>query len=622
MKLIDLISLIKEEDNHPMSREKISAMKRFVANIHDCITFSDGTFPDNIQLNWLSDSSSRTRLPSNLMDRFMNQMVGVEPRANVDFDNEISSIVSMVKNSIEDVNSISILHINQLVYLMWKLGFAFVQTPQGDRFGVFGEVYVSMARFIGRLNCDVKGRNISPVPGDKKSIRLADYIAALLTMFDIQVDVGTVMEYIKLRQEDNNFRYVLVDSGGIKNAYTECVFKSCMNNDGSNQGKESLDYYDAMPNIKLLVGYKGAKAYSRAILWGLRDGTYLVDRVYDYNGTMNMEDYIDDAIRSEKKTLNVFNSGGDVVEIKLKDARAGSGQAGMVGWKLKPSKIYGVVCPIPNGIPNYNYSPYFDSVLGIYIPDKYGDKIVFLVGSLGGQTITTRNKIEHAGNSNKFLRVSGSTGAISNYYYLIGSDGNFVKDTSRLLRVNGSIVYKGDGIELCVSPNKRVGVYDKLKMQDINRYVRLFESKKFVEDAIGDIRVTDIKKNPVQAEDLIANINVYAHREMVITNEFTGCTILKEEACLLINPPMTPNRYVNIGISGYNGVMVMEEDVLKDDSNFVRLSEYHRATDDFYYNFSVYAPVKDVVKDKHGNAYLANCIEINSDGLPILKQKG
>ena len=221
----------------------------------------------------------------------------------------------------------------------------------------------------------------------------------------------------------------------------------------------------------------------------------------------------------------------------------------------------------------------------------------------------------------KYMRVSGSTGSIPGYYYLTGSNGDFVKDTSKLIRIDGSVARKDDNIYLCVSHNKKVSAYDVSKMQDINRYTRLFESKKFTEEIISSVRITDIKKNPIQTKDVIDNISVYVHRDMVITNEFTGYAILKEEACLLINPPRQPNRYVNIGISGYNGAMVIEEDMVRDDPNSVKLSEYHRATDDFYYSFPVYAPAKDVVRDKHGNAYLANCIEINSDGLPVLKPK-
>ena len=97
-------------------------------------------------------------------------------------------------------------------------------------------------------------------------------------------ELGTVMNDYKILSQKTEYRV----TKNITDIYDRCLHKSCLNN-GKGEGiSDSLVFYESMDNCRILYGKRGDNIVSRALMWQLLDGTWYVDRIYDYtSGSKN-----------------------------------------------------------------------------------------------------------------------------------------------------------------------------------------------------------------------------------------------------------------------------------------------------------------------------------------------
>lgn len=355
------------------------------------------------------------------------------------------------------------------------------------------KIIQSLLRMCYRLYSELVDKNIKPVEGDSKAIKLSKYIQAIFDILDIKTDVGTFIEKLYLLKEDSEqYYYILYDYKDIPQGYRDCLHKSCMNNSSSSV-HEAVNFYTWFKGIRLLCIKQDNKIVSRAILWQLPNKNWLCDRIYSYNDCVNMYEDIESKLGNE---FTVHNYNKDTTEnIIIEDMRRGKTEADFYGFVKNKEKMYVSVQEIDTPYPS-KLSPFFDSVRTIKINKKYCRKIVFIF-----------NRVSIKNNRNKYIYVrNSSTDFIQNW--AISINNNYIYDINRIIRVN-DMVFDKDNLSIYINRDYSISAEAKSTSDYsiIGSSNSLGSNRSYIDkisdEYIQDIKITDYYNNNIDKKSII-----------------------------------------------------------------------------------------------------------------------
>ena len=360
----------------------------------------------------------------------------------------------------------------------------------------------AIVRMCYRLQCQLNGNTIEPVTGDTKSIKLSSYLQAIFDMIGVKIDVGTFIEKLHLLKEKSaEYKYVLYDYKDIPQGYNDCLHKSCMNNSNSTV-RESVNFYTWFKGIRLLCIEQDNKIVSRAILWQLPNKNWLCDRIYSYNGCVDMYSDIESKLGEEFK-VNKYGTNQTEL-ILIEDMRTGKDEAGFYGFLKQRDKIYVSVQEIDKPC-EYDTTPFFDSVRTIKIHKQYCNKISFIF-----------NKDNLKRYSNSVIRVRESSNAFADRW-CIRLSVKYIYDINEVVRINGD-AFSIKNINLTINHNRQI-----TSTSNSDSCVKLASNSiyasKLTKRYMHNVVATDFYNNPIDILGLpikwyaVDNIIMYVNEE-------------------------------------------------------------------------------------------------------------
>lgn len=462
----------------------------------------------------------------------------------IENDNIIKVISDMKKIGL-DTNNISISD----AALGYINGCFVTSTEQIDNY----KIIQSLLRMCYRLYSELIDKNIKPIGGDSKSIKLSKYIQAIFDILDIKTDIGTFIEKLYLLKEDSKqYDYILYDYKDIPQGYNDCLHKSCMNNSNSSV-HEAVNFYTWFKNIRLLCIKQSDKIVSRAILWQLSNKNWLCDRIYSYNNCVDMYEDIKNKLGAE---FTVHNYSKDTDEnIIIEDMRIGKSEAEFLGFVKNKDKMYVSVQEIDTPYPNKT-SPFFDSVRTIKINKKYCKKIVF---------IFNRTAIKNM-NKNKCISIRGSsTDFIKNW--AIYKNNDYLYDINKIIYING-IAFDKDNLALFINRDYSIST----EINSISDYSIIGSSNslsgkrnyidKISDEYLQNIEITDFYNNNI--ENSLFTIQLYADNNITIYVSEIGYILRKDAVFRYVKNshilPLDIYTKLHTGNSFYVNLDIRKED--------------------------------------------------------------
>lgn len=460
------------------------------------------------------------------------------------------------------------------------------------------KVIQSLLRMCYRLYSEVVDKNIKPIEGDSKSIKLSKYIQAIFDILDIKTDVGTFIEKLYLLKENSEqYNYILYNYKDIPQGYQDCLHKSCMNNSNSSV-HEAVNFYTWFKGIRLLCIKQGNKIVSRAILWQLPNKNWLCDRIYSYNDCVNMYDDIESKLGIE---FTVYNYNEDATEnIIIEDMRRGKFEADFNGFVKNKGKIYVSVQEIDTPYPS-KISPFFDSVRAIKINKKYCRKIVFV---FNGTNIRNDN--------NKYIYVrNSSTEFIQKWAICINND--YIYDVNRIIRING-MVFDKDNLSIYINRDYSISK----EANSTSNYSVMGSSNslgrnrdyitKISDEYIQDIKMTDFYDNNIDKKSVI--IQWCADNNITLYVQGIGYILRKDAVFRLHGNSYTSSSDIytklHTGSTFYAGIDIRKEDDCV-------LTQLQYKTIGTYRDISIATDINNtvLVGDTQERILLSDSIEIN-----------
>ena len=463
---------------------------------------------------------------------------------NLDGNEMTTRVVSDMKKIGLDTNNISMSD-SALRYMENCFGYP---EEEVDNY----KIIQSLLRMCYRLYSEVVDKNIKPIGGDSKSIKLSKYIQAIFDILDIKTDVGTFIEKLYLLKENSEkYNYILYNYKDIPQGYQDCLHKSCMNNSNSSV-HEAVNFYTWFKGIRLLCIKQGNKIVSRAILWQLPNKNWLCDRIYSYNDCVNMYDDIESKLGIE---FTVCNYNEDTTEnIIIEDMRRGKFEADFNGFVKNKGKTYVSVQEIDTPYPS-KISPFFDSVRAIKINKKYCRKIVFV---FNGTNIRDDN--------NKYIYVrNSSTEFIRKWAICINND--YIYDVNRIIRIN-DMVFDKDNLSIYINrdysiseeanPTSNYSVMGSSNSLGRNRdYIT-----KISDEYIQDIKMTDFYDNNIDKKSVV--VQWWADNNITLYVPGIGYILRKDAVFRLHGNSYTPSSDIytklHTGSTFYAGIDIRKED--------------------------------------------------------------
>ena len=421
------------------------------------------------------------------------------------------------------------------------------------------------------------------IKGIKNNVRVTKWLGASRALFSYEAipyckqeddmmyvltltnrDIGTVINNYKILSQGIEYKV----TKDITDIYNRCLHKSCLNN-GKGEGiSESLVFYESMDNCRILYGQRGSEVVSRALMWQLLDGTWYVDRIYDYTsdsknnasgltlGTM-VHDIITPLQNAYENKQNDFTLtfqdefGNDYV---ISDCRMNNGSSSVRSFKsqilISPVKfnkevVTNKILPMYENVDLSESSDYFSSLF------PYPDTYSMVVGKTKDSPDTKKYDVRFiALNYSRDYAESRVMGYVNNTV----RDGDFIKtlpqDILDYLSKISYLVYSSSERNMVKSIGR---AYSFLPITTTHKYVdfedfdsyEVFENKTCLKNetvAMIDLTGNITHTKPLQINETIAEVlcengtynNLFAIRHHVIV-DVLGNNIMPQDALRIVS---------------------------------------------------------------------------------------